>query len=81
MSSDVEQKWQLWVHNHVHNIPGLSDADAFSEEIERLREVAERDLGRLIPEIEDQLGDVDDLIRDAYDSVHDPELDSKDASD
>lgn len=80
VSSDVEQKWQLWLHNNVHNIPSLSDADAFNEEIERLRQTAERDLGRLIPEIEDQLGDLNDLIRDAYESVHDPELGFKDPS-
>lgn len=81
MSSDVERQWQLWVHNNVHNIPGLSDADAFKDEIERLRQEAERDLGSLIPEIEAQLGDLADLIREAYESVHDPELGFKDPSD
>ena len=81
MSSDVERQWKLWVHENVHNIPGLSDAESFNEEMDRLRQEAERDLGRLIPEIEEKLGDLDDLIRDAYESVHDPELGFKDPSD
>jgi hypothetical protein len=81
MSSEVERQWHLRVHNNVYNIPGLSDADAFNDEMDRLRREAEGDLGRLIPEIEEQLGDLDDLIRHTYESVHDPELGFKDPSD
>lgn len=80
-SSDVEREWQLWAINHIHNVPGLSDADDLDAEIERLREQAERDLGDTIPHIEGQLGDLHDLIREVYDSVQDPELGFKDPID
>lgn len=70
----VERQFQIWVTENIHTIPGLSDADAFGAEIARLREQVERDLAGLIPQIEEELGDLDDLLRSAYESIHDPEL-------
>jgi hypothetical protein len=79
MVADAQRQFRLWVDENVHNIPGLLDAESFNAEIARLRGQAERDLGNLISEIEEQLGDLDDLLRDAYESVQDPELGFKDS--
>jgi hypothetical protein len=81
MRSNVERQFQSWAAENVHTIPGLSEPDDFQEEMQRLREQVERDLADLIPEIEEQLGDLDDLIRSTYESIHDPELGFKDSSD
>ena len=76
--SDSERQFQEWVRQNVHNIPGLHDAEGLDAEVARLRVKIERDLPNLIPQIEEEVGDLDDALRTAYESVHDPELGFKD---
>lgn len=78
MKSRIERKYEDWASENVHTIPGLDDLDG---EVARLRAMLEEDLASDIPEIEAELGDLDDLLQSTYESIHDPELGFKDPSD
>lgn len=78
MKTRAETEFDLWVGQNVHTIPGLEDLEG---EVERLRAKLEIDLAALVPEIEAELGDLDDLLSSAYESIHDPELGFRDARD
>ena len=72
--TDTARALEEWISANVHNIPGLHDAEGFDAEVARLRAKLEKDLAELIPSIEEELGDLDDLLTAAYENVHDPEL-------
>lgn len=75
MRNENEAKFQHWIQSNVHNVPGLEDLD---EEVDRLRQKLEHDLAADLPEIEAEVGDLDDALRAAYEAIHDPELGFKD---
>jgi len=81
VKSKAERQWQLWVADNVHNAPGLSESEFLDAELARLRKQLDRDLPELTARIEEELGDIDDLLRAAYESIHDPELGFKDSND
>lgn len=79
--SRAREAFQVWTAENIHNVPGVWDREAMDAEMKRLRAQLERDLPVLLAEIEEELGELDDLLLEAYENVYDPETGFQDGSD
>ena len=70
-----------WVHEHVHNVPGLQDIPEHARSLaERLQNDAQAD-GIYLVELEETVGDPYDYVLNEFEQIYDPDLGFKDGRD